>query len=55
MKHSYVFADRMEYSVFVLDIPAMGKKKRESAAKILLHSKYPMSLSDKRIILLANG
>lgn len=55
MNSSYVFADRMEYSVFVFHIPPMGKKKRESAAKILLHSKYPTSLAGKRIIILPNG
>lgn len=55
MNNTYVFADRMEYSVFVLDIPPMGKKRRESAAKIMLHSKYPTSLAGKRIILVPNG
>ena len=55
MNKTYVFADRMEYSVFVLDIPPMRKKRRESAAKIMLHSKYPLSLVGKRIILLQNG
>lgn len=51
---SYPVANRAQYQVFILKIPQSSKKMRLSAANIILQGKYPVSMTDKTLVVLKN-
>lgn len=50
----YPIANRSQYQVFVLNLPRASKRMRLSAASIMLQGKYPVSMTDKTLVLLRN-